>query len=94
MADHKNNRCSYGFEKYIVTYLATRTLSHTCHCTTFCIIRAALGYRYNTMCMLLQICHKLRLRKYASKSYWGIVKQIILHLYQEMMTHTTPCYIS
>jgi hypothetical protein len=68
MADHKNNRCSYSIEEYTVAYLAIGTLPHTCHCTTFCIIRAGLGYQYDTMCMLLQICHTLILRKYASKS--------------------------
>ena len=33
------------------------------HCTTFCIIWTAYESQYNTICLLLQICYKLRSRK-------------------------------
>jgi len=47
--------CSYAIETYTATYLATGTLACTFHCTALCITWAGLGYRYDTMCLLLQI---------------------------------------
>jgi hypothetical protein len=47
--------CSYAIETYTATYLATGTVACTFHCTTLCITWAGLGYRYDTMCLLLKI---------------------------------------